>query len=191
MSARTIYLIGLPACGKTTLGRALPAAARRLGVEGLRFEDLDEAVEAAEGRSIAEIFRAEGEEAFRRAESALLRGISEAPDSGGILVLACGGGTPCSGDNLEYMLSRGLVVELRATREATLRRLLEAPPEQRPLVGKVHGDPVALSDEVEALAARRRPWYSRAEASFDSTLLETEEQVRETSEAFVRQFILN
>lgn len=191
MSARTIYLIGLPACGKTTLGRALPAAARRLGVEGLRFEDLDEAVEAAEGRSIAEIFRAEGEEAFRRAESALLRGISEAPDSGGILVLACGGGTPCSGDNLEYMLSRGLVVELRATREATLRRLLEAPPEQRPLVGKVHGDPGALSDEVEALVARRRPWYSRAHASFDSTLLETEEQVRETSEAFVRQFILN
>lgn len=191
MSARAIYLIGLPACGKTTLGRALPAAARRLGVEGLRFEDLDEAVEAAEGRSIAEIFRSEGEEAFRRAESALLRGISEAPDSGGILVLACGGGTPCSGDNLEYMLSRGLVVELRATREATLRRLLEAPPEQRPLVGKVHGDPGALSDEVEALAARRRLWYSRAHASFDSTLLETEEQVRETSEAFVRQFILN
>lgn len=191
MSARAIYLIGLPACGKTTLGRALPAAARRLGVEGLRFEDLDEAVEAAEGRSIAEIFRSEGEEAFRRAESALLRGISEGPDSGGILVLACGGGTPCSGDNLEYMLSRGLVVELRATREATLRRLLEAPPEQRPLVGKVHGDPGALSDEVEALAARRRPWYSRAQASFDSTRLETEEQVRETSEAFVRQFILN
>lgn len=185
---RPVFLIGLPACGKTTLGRALPVQMEALGLRPVRFIDLDEAVEARAGMSIAEIFASSGEGAFRELESSLLRELT-ATATDGPLVIACGGGTPCTGDNMDFMLRSGTVVELHATREATLRRLLEAPREQRPLVSRVHGDPEALAAEVEALAARRAPWYSRAHTRFDSTRLESEAEVAATATAFIRQFL--
>lgn len=59
-----IALIGMPSSGKSTLGRAL---AERLGK---RFVDLDEEIVKADGRSIPDIFAAEGEAGFRKLEAA-------------------------------------------------------------------------------------------------------------------------
>lgn len=180
-----MYLIGLPACGKSTLGNALSRLSTPKAP--ITFTDLDAAIEVGEGMSISRIFDDFGEDHFRRLESRKLREVSETACTG-LHIIACGGGTPCSEENIAYMLARGHVVELRASREATLRRLLEAPREQRPLVSKVHGNAELLGAELDALAARRAPWYGRAHATFDSTLLETPAQVARTCGEFMRRF---
>ncbi len=190
MSAATVYLIGLPACGKTTLGQALPRQMAKDGLVPARFIDLDEAIENDECASVAEIFAAKGEAYFRRAESAMLRRLTAEADSATApLVIACGGGTPCHDGNIDYMLANGLVVELRTDRATTLRRLLEAPPGQRPLVAKAHGRPEALDVELDALEEHRSPVYSRAHAVFDSTRLETAHEVEASAAEFIGRFL--
>jgi shikimate kinase len=190
VSAATVYLIGLPACGKTTLGQALPRQMAKDGLVPARFIDLDEAIENDERASVAEIFAAKGETYFRRAESAMLRRLTaEAASATAPLVIACGGGTPCHDGNIDYMLANGLVVELRTDRATTLRRLLEAPPGQRPLVAKAHGRPEALDAELDALEGRRSPVYSLAHAVFDSTRLETAHEVEASAAEFIGRFL--
>lgn len=172
---RPVFLIGLPACGKTTLGRAV--AARR---PDIAFADLDAEVEKAEGMSVASIFGVRGEEAFRRAESRALRTLCGRGD----VLVACGGGTPCHGDNMDAMLAAGTVVLLDASRERLLRRLAEASPGQRPMFAD--GDAGAVLD---ALAGRRADSYRRAHATFDSTYLDTEAEVEATAGKFIDRFL--
>lgn len=175
---RPIFLIGFMAAGKTTLGRPLAAAL------GRPFVDTDAAVEAAVGMTVRQIFDTDGEEAFRRMErEALLRAVADGA------VVACGGGTPCHADNMDFMLARGLVVELKASMEATLRRLREAPG-KRPLVDNLLAHPDALRAKVEAMQDARRPFYSRAHAVFASDLLETAAEIDGSVEKFIATFQL-
>ena len=79
-----VVLVGPPGSGKSTVGGAL---AERLG---LPLHDTDAAVEAAQGRSISDIFVEDGEPAFRELERAeVARAVAE--EDG---VLALGGGAP-------------------------------------------------------------------------------------------------
>jgi 3-dehydroquinate dehydratase type II len=83
-SERNIVLIGMPGCGKTTIGRLV---AERLGRE---FYDSDEEIERREGKTCAEIINEQGESAFRRAEANAVVGLLH--KSG--IVLSVGGGAP-------------------------------------------------------------------------------------------------
>lgn len=165
------------AAGKTTFGRPLAAALNR------PFVDLDHAVEADAGISVAEIFRLHGEEAFRGME---LRALRKAAAGGA--VVACGGGTPCRGENMDFMLGCGTVVELKASTETTLRRLRLAPG-QRPLVDTLLDRPDELAEKVKAMQAEREPFYSRAHIVFGSDYLETEDEIRNTVNSFLEQYI--
>lgn len=164
------------AAGKTTLGKPL---ARALGRD---FVDIDEAVERAAGKTTARIFAEDGEACFRRLESEALR-----KAAAGGAVVACGGGTPCQGDNMDFMLSTGLVVNLEASPDVILRRLRLAPG-QRPLVDALLSDPAALARKVEEMRSARAPYYGRAHATFCSDRLESREEIDESVAAFVRQF---
>lgn len=172
----TIFLIGLPGSGKSTLGRALQSA----GVAD--FIDLDQAIEERVGMSVREIFDRQGEAAFRRLETDTLHSLVAGSDTGGrILVVACGGGTPCFGDNLDHMLATGRVVYLQARRDILIRRLLDAG-DSRPLLRGRDADGVGRY--VDDLTACRHPFYSRANATFDSSQLDTVEQIAATVERF-------
>lgn len=173
---RPIFLIGLPGSGKSTLGRAL----QRAGVAD--FIDLDEAIEARVGMSVREIFDRQGEAAFRRLEADTLRSLVAGSDTcSRMLVVACGGGTPCFGDNIDYMLAAGRVVYLQARRDILIRRLLDAG-DSRPLLrGR---DAESVGHYVDDLTACRHPFYSRAHATFDSSQLDTSEQIAATVERF-------
>ncbi len=108
-----VFLVGMMGAGKTTIGRAL---ARALDWE---FVDLDHELEARCGVRVADIFDIEGEQGFRKRESALLQ---ECTQRSGI-VLATGGGAVLSEQNRQALRSRGLVVYLRANLDELYRRV--------------------------------------------------------------------
>ena len=100
---RNIVLIGMPGCGKSTLGRML---AERLGRE---FVDSDEAIVLRDGRPIPEIFASQGEAAFRDVESAVIR--EEIAPRGGCVV-ATGGGAVLREENVFCLKQNGILIFL-------------------------------------------------------------------------------
>lgn len=97
-----IVLIGMPGCGKTTVGKHL---AHRTAMV---FLDLDAEIEDIAGSSIPQIFANQGEEAFRQLEticakrSALMKG----------RVIACGGGIVLREENMKALKETGTIVFL-------------------------------------------------------------------------------
>ena len=126
-----IFLVGMMGAGKTTLGKAL---ARRLQRE---FVDTDRVLVERTGVAVATIFEIEGEEGFRRRESAILEELASRDDC----VVATGGGAILSPDNRRVMREGGTVVYLRArleslwerTRQDTSRPLLRTPDPKKTL----------------------------------------------------------
>ena len=110
---RPIFLVGMMGAGKTTIGRIL---ARCLGRE---FVDLDHALEAKCGVRVSVIFEIEGEEGFRKRETAQLDECSLQPG----IVLATGGGAVLAPENRKLLQDRGTVVYLRADADELFRRL--------------------------------------------------------------------
>ena len=117
-----VFLIGLMGSGKTTVGKALAQ------LLGWRWVDLDLAIERRSGRKVAQIFKKDGEQAFRKLESAELR----RQDQPGV-VLSCGGGVVLNAQNRKR-LKAGLSIYLAASPEALARRLKGAQATQRPLL---------------------------------------------------------
>jgi shikimate kinase len=125
MGRGNIFLVGMMGSGKTTLGRAL---AQRLR---LHFVDTDRIMVERTGVPVATIFEIEGEDGFRKRESAVLSEVAE----GDSQVIATGGGAILARENREVMRRRGTVIYLRAqvdslwerTRHDTSRPLLRTP----------------------------------------------------------------
>ena len=144
-----VILWGFMASGKSAVGAEL---ARRLGWEHV---DLDREIERREGRSIAEIFRAEGEAYFRRLEVETTSGLIDRKD----VVFACGGGWVTNPASARLMPPGSLTVWLQASPEAVLARVQAAgETEIRPLLAGP--DPEAT---MRRLLAEREPLYRRAD----------------------------
>ena len=133
---RNLLLVGMPGCGKTTIGRGL---ARRLG---RKLVDTDALVEERAGRPIPQIFAEEGEEAFRRLEHEALKSVSA--QSG--LIIATGGGIITRPENMDLLRQNSTVIFLRR------------PPEELPVKGR----PLSQREGVEALYRHRLPLYEAA-----------------------------
>lgn len=112
--------------GKSTVG---PVVAERLG---LPFVDLDDAVAESAGRDVAEIFAAEGEAGFRAREAAMVARACLGPPA----VLALGGGTLHSADNLSRLRARFRVVVMQVDWPVLEERLRRLSAEGRPLLGR-------------------------------------------------------
>ena len=137
-----ILLVGFMGCGKSTIGRMLASAMQ------LPFVDLDAEIEHSAGRPIPEIFRAEGEGAFREIEHRV--GSAVFQDNAHSAVVAAGGGVPMALSNREMVREAG-----------TLVVWLDVPfPEIWRRIGGAAGRPLAVKrNETEALFCRRAPIY--------------------------------
>ena len=100
-------------------------------------------------------------------------------------IVSCGGGTPCYHDNMDIMLAAGTVVCLRASTDRLLKRIAEAPAGSRPLLAGLSGD--ALAAKVDELQAARETAYSRAHAFFDSSFLDTVEELESSCRRFIAE----
>jgi shikimate kinase len=147
-----IYLIGMPAAGKSTLGQTLAQAL------SMDFIDLDRYIEAQAQQSIATIFEQEGETHFRRLEQEALHQLSAQEN----LLIATGGGTPCFFDNITYMLGQGQVVFLEASLEALAKRIMQKP--GRPMFAGLSAEEV--QQKLQALYEKRLPFYQQAPIHF-------------------------
>ena len=88
-----IYLIGYMGAGKTTYGKRL---ARDINYN---FIDLDQKIEAEQGKTISEIFAEKGEDGFRQIEREAMIQTFGLENT----IVATGGGTPCFFDNMQLL----------------------------------------------------------------------------------------
>lgn len=145
----TFFLVGMPASGKTTFGRAFAAH------QNCAFFDLDAEIERLQGCTIATIFIEKGEAEFRKIERNTLRNL----DFTQPIVLATGGGTPCFQDNMALMRKNGTVLWLDADL-AILQQRLSANAAQRPMFQGLEG--AALAQKIADLYQKRQPFYAQA-----------------------------
>ena len=144
-----VVLVGFMGSGKSAVGRLL---ARRLGY---RFEDMDRRIEERAGRTIAEIFRDDGEEAFREMEREEARELSRLADR----IVAAGGGAFTRAETRTLLQEGALTVWLRCDLEHILGRVQVDG--SRPLAGN--------RDIMRALLAEREPSYRMADVVVDAS----------------------
>ncbi len=146
--------------GKSTVG---PLLASRLGY---RFIDVDNEVEARAGKSVADIFRTEGEAAFRDLEARAIQDLvgSEA------VVLATGGGAFAQPRCAEALISAALTVHLHCDLDEARRRV--AGRGTRPLLEKGES-------ALKALYAERKDKYAQAHVTIDASHRSPEEVAEE------------
>ncbi len=143
---KNIVLIGMPGCGKSTVGKCLAAKT------GRELIDLDAAITARAGMKIPDIFEKFGEAHFRDLEAEVTK---EVCATGG-KIIACGGGTVLREENRAALSSNGYVVYLRRAVSKLARG----------------GRPLSAGDgAVERLYKERRAVY---EAAADCILPDTD-----------------
>ena len=108
----TIILIGMPGSGKTTIGKNLARLLQK------PFVDLDHQIEQRCGVKIPVIFEIEGEQGFRKRETAVLEEVLAQND----ILLATGGGAILSEENRRRLSAGGRVIYLKASVEDLHRR---------------------------------------------------------------------
>lgn len=111
MKNKTIYLIGLPGAGKSTVGKHL---SKQLNMD---FVDLDHEIEKNAHMFIEEIFTKHDEATFRKWEHETLKSIANKN-----VVVACGGGIVTYPLNYEVM-KEGHIIHLMADHDVLTKRL--------------------------------------------------------------------
>ena len=139
---RHLVLVGMMGSGKTTVGKKVARLLDR------PFVDADAALEQRTGRTVAEWF-AEGEPAFRQAESDLLADLLTAAEP---TVIAAGGGVVVTEDNRKRLSDPGVTVVLLDAEPSFLASRAKAKP-HRPLLAE---DPLTV---LTRLHAERDGWY--------------------------------
>jgi len=143
---KPIALVGLMGVGKTTVGRRL---AKRLG---RAFDDSDDAIEQASGRTVAGYFRDHGQDAFRDGEFRVIkRLLKENP----AIVLATGGGAFIHPPTRKFLQEEAIVIWLKGDLETLVERVSRN--DKRPLLRGVD-----KREKMRELMQVRHPIYAQA-----------------------------
>ena len=144
-----IFLVGFMGSGKSHWGKIWSAC------HNLPFYDLDEIIEKNEGMSINNIFEVRGEPYFRSSETETLHAMKPYKK----FIVACGGGTPCFNNNMEWMNANGTTIFLD-TSASTIASRLAKESTNRPLLKGLAQPELGLY--IEKLILERKPFYHQA-----------------------------
>lgn len=145
----TIFLIGMPCSGKSTLGLQLAEHLQ------MPFFDTDAIIEDMEGMKVSDIFTKHGEARFRDLEHELMANWKLSH-----VVVATGGGLPCHNDLIDILNSKGKTIWLQASIDALSERLSQSEV-VRPLTdGKSDKE---IKSKLKELLKNRKPIYSKAQ----------------------------
>jgi len=164
-----LALIGFMGAGKSSVGR--------LVAELLDFEylDTDEMIQTDTGRTITDIFKTDGEPAFRTLETKIVAGLASRVKT----VIATGGGLPTNPKNLASLKTHALVFCLWASPEKIWERVKNQ--SHRPLLQGP--EPQA---KIRELLAAREPFYKQADVLLNTDL----RSLREVAQQVVHHFRL-
>ncbi len=151
LGPRSIVMVGLMGCGKSSIGRRLATAL------DLPFVDADEEIERAALKTIPEIFADHGETYFRDGERKVIKRLL----GNGPQVLATGGGAFMNPETRDAIKADGISVWLRADLDVLMRRVSKR--DNRPLLKA--DDPTAV---MKGLMEQRYPVYALADITVDS-----------------------
>jgi shikimate kinase len=151
LGSRSIVMVGLMGCGKTSVGRR---TAQQLS---LPFVDADEAIEQAAGKTIKEIFDDHGEAYFRDGERRVIARLLRSPPQ----VLATGGGAFMNAETRATIAASGVAVWLKAELPLLMRRVLKR--SNRPLLQSTNPEEV-----MRGFIASRYPIYAEAPVIVES-----------------------
>ncbi|MBR5359997.1 MAG: shikimate kinase [Lachnospiraceae bacterium] len=142
-----IVLIGMPGCGKTTVGRRLSEEFDK------EFVDTDDLIVNRSGRQITDIFAKDGEEYFRDLESEVVHDVS----AEGGKIIATGGGAVLRDANVDALRSNGILVFL-----------------DRPLEDLIPTDDRPLASDKEMIKKRYEERYDRYMSVSDIRVTDTD-----------------
>ncbi|HZF01823.1 MAG TPA: shikimate kinase [Methylomirabilota bacterium] len=164
-----IALIGFMGTGKTSVGR--------LVAEQLHFDylDTDEMIQTQTGKTVADIFKTDGEKIFRGLEEKVVKDLVNRTKT----VVSAGGGLPINPKNLAGLKTHALVVCLWASPEKIWERVKNQ--SHRPLLHDEN--PQA---KIRELLAAREPFYKQADVLLNTEL----RSLREVAQQVVHQFRL-
>lgn len=153
---KNIILIGMPGCGKSTLGKTIAQ------MTGRQFIDADESIVYREQMSIPEIFAKSGEDGFRKAETEALADICKRSS----YVIATGGGCVTRDENYPLLHQNGTII--------WIQREIESLP--------TDGRPLSQSGNLEKMYEVRRPMYEK----FADHIVENSGDVQDTARQILK-----
>jgi shikimate kinase len=150
MAAERIFLIGMMGSGKSHWLKQMAKWNKSVGY------DLDALIEMNEEKTIAEIFNEDGEAYFRKVESKILRWFKEKKK----YIVATGGGTACTQENMDWMKKEGIVIWLDESVHVLVKRL-SFEKAHRPLIAHLSENELAAF--LEQKLVERHPFYKQAD----------------------------
>jgi len=157
---KNIIITGFMGTGKTAVAKEL---AQKLKME---FVDMDQIIEEREGIKITAIFKIYGEEYFRELENKLVKELSKKEN----MVIATGGGTFLSLDNLKILNRKGKIICLYADSQTIYNRVKKE--NKRPLI---KGDNIL--NKINRLLEKRKKIYDNFKWKVNTTNLNISEVV--------------
>ncbi len=168
MRDKKYFLVGMPASGKSSIGKLLAKQLR------LEFHDLDDIIVEKEGMPITEIFETKGEEHFRALERENLKEFMAREQD---YILATGGGAPCFFDNMELMNKQGITIFLDVEIEDLYNKLLKKGTHKRPLLKDK--TPAQLRKELYDKYEYRKAFYDQSRICLQQRLADRNDRVNQ------------
>jgi shikimate kinase len=156
MDKSCLYLIGMPGCGKTTLGE------KYARFNGYTFADTDEIIIKDQKKTIEKIYTEVGEMGFRKLEQELLKRFSDKKE----MVICTGGGLPCFLGNMEIMNNQGITVFMDVSNAEIWNRIKNTDFSGRPIYQN------KTTEQIQVIIAEkskeRKSFYSKAHITLKS-----------------------